>query len=109
MSFPSFVGSMPLPPPSCGGMPPNGHMEKPMRTFLLATLFVLLSAPAFSQGLNLSHIGEKTHSPAEDQRNQEIDQAYKSATEKIPNRNAQVDPWHNVRGTSPSRNGQAKP
>ena len=54
-----------------------------MRTFLLAALFILLSAPAFSQGLNLSHIGEKTHSPAEDQRNQEIDQAYRSATEKI--------------------------
>jgi len=84
-------------------------MEKPMRTFLLAALFVLFSAPAFSQALNLSHIGEKTHSPAEDQRNQEIDQAYRSATEKIPNRNAQVDPWHNVRGASPSRNGQAKP
>jgi hypothetical protein len=84
-------------------------MEKPMRTFLLAALFVLLSAPAFSQGLNLSHIGEKTRSPAEEQREQEIDQAYKSATKKIPNQNAQVDPWHNVRSASPSRNGQAKP
>jgi len=85
------------------------HMEKPMRTLLLAVLFVLLAAPAFSQGLDLSHIGAKTRSPAQEQREQEIDQAYKSATKKIPSQNAQVDPWHNVRGASPSRNGQAKP
>jgi hypothetical protein len=85
------------------------HMEKPMRTLLLAVLFVLLAAPAFSQGFDLSHIGEKTRSPAQEPREQEIDQAYKSATKKIPSQHAQVDPWHNVRGASPSRDGQAKP
>jgi hypothetical protein len=42
----------------------------------------------------LSGLGEKTRSPAEKQRDQEVDQAYKSATEKIPSRNAKVDPWH---------------
>ena len=89
-----------------------------MRAFLLATLIVLLSAPAYSQapgqnsqspGLNLSGLGEKTRSPAEKQRDQEVDQAYKSATEKIPDRNAKVDPWHAMRGTSASHNSQTKP
>jgi hypothetical protein len=84
-------------------------MEKLMRTFVLAALIVLLSASAYSQGLNLSGLGEKTRSPAENQRDREVDNAYKSATEKIPNRNAKGDPWHDMRGTSPSRSGQAKP
>jgi len=89
-----------------------------MRPFLLAALIVLLSAPAYSQapgqnsqspGLNLSGLGEKTRSPAEKQRDQEVDQAYKSATEKIPDQNANIDPWHAMRGTSASRNSQTKP
>jgi len=80
-----------------------------MTTFVLAALIVLLSAPVYAQGLNLSGIGEKTRSPAEKQRDQEVDQAYKSATEKIPNQNAKVDPWHDMRGTGASRTGQAKP
>jgi hypothetical protein len=84
-------------------------MEKPMRTLFLAALIVLLSAPAFSQALNLSGLGEKKHSPAEDQRNQQIDNEYKAATDKIPNRNTNVDPWHAMRDTSASRNGQTKP
>jgi hypothetical protein len=84
-------------------------METPMRTFLLAAFIVLLAAPTYSQGIDLSHIGEQTHSPADDAKNQKIDEAYKSATEKIPNRNDKVDPWHAVRSTSTSRNGQAKP
>jgi hypothetical protein len=59
------------------------------------------SAPAYSQapgqnsqspGLNLSGLGAKTRPPAEKQRDQEVDQAYKSATEKIPDQNAKVDP-----------------
>jgi hypothetical protein len=51
----------------------------------------------------------KTRSPAKQQRDQEVDQAYKSATEKIPDRNnAKVDPWHDMRGTSASRNSQTK-
>ena len=86
-----------------------------MRPFLLAALIVLLSAPAYSQAqnspprVNLSGFGEKTRSPAEKQRDQEVDQAYKSATEKIPDRNAKVDPWHAMRGTSASHNSQTKP
>jgi hypothetical protein len=90
-----------------------------MRPFLLAALIVLLSAPAYSQApggnsesphLNLSGLGEKTRSPAEQQKDQEVDQAYKSVTEKIPDRNnAKVDPWHTMRGTSASRNSQTKP
>ena len=87
----------------------DGHMEKPMRIFFLAAFIVLLSAPAFSQALNLSGLGQKTRSPAEVQRNQKIDEEYRSATEKIPSRNAKVDPWHDMRSTGTSRNGQAKP
>ena len=89
-----------------------------MRPFLLAPLIVLLSAPAYSQApggnsesphLNLSGLGEKTRSPAEQQRDQEVDRAYKSATDKIPDRNnAKVDPWHDMRGSA-SRNSQTKP
>jgi len=88
----------------------DGPTEKPMRTFFfLAAFIVLLSAPAYSQGLDLSGLGQKTRSPADEQRTQKIDEEYKSATEKIPNRNTKVDPWHDMRGTSASRNGQAKP
>ena len=89
-----------------------------MRPFLLAALIVLLSAPAYSQApggnsesphLNLSGLGEKTRSPAKQQRDQEVDRAYKSATDKIPDRNnAKVDPWHDMRGSA-SRNSQTKP
>ena len=83
-----------------------------MRPFLLAALIVLLSAPAYSQSLpplNLANLGEKTRPPEEKQRDQAVDKAYKSVTEKIPNRNAKVDPWHDMRGTSASRNSQTKP
>jgi hypothetical protein len=80
-----------------------------MRSLLVAALIVLLSAPAYSQGIDLSRLGEKTHSPADDAKNRKVDEAYKSATEKIPNRNAKIDPWHDMRSTSTSRNGQAKP
>ena len=80
-----------------------------MRSLALAALVVSLSAPAYSQGIDLSHFGEKAHAPTEDAKNQKVDDAYKAATEKIPNRNAKADPWHDMRGTSASRNGQAKP
>jgi len=79
-----------------------------MRSLLLAVLVVLLSAPAYSQGIDLSHLGELAHPPADDAKNQKVDEAYKAATEKIPNRNAKGDPWHDMRSTSASRNGQAK-
>jgi hypothetical protein len=93
-------------------------MEKPMRPFPLAALIVLLSAPAYSQApgenggpprVNLSGLGQKTRSPVDEQRDQEVDQAYKSTTKKIPARNANADPWHDMRGTSASRNSQTKP
>jgi hypothetical protein len=88
-----------------------------MRTFLLAAFIVLLAAPAYSQGvdqphpqgIDLSRVGEKTRSPADVERDQKVDEAYKSATQKIPSRNAKVDPWHDMRSTSTPRNGQAKP
>lgn len=58
---------------------------------------------------HVSGLGEKTRSPAEKQRDQEVDQAYKSTTEKIPDRNAKIDPGRDMRGTSASRNSQTKP
>jgi len=87
----------------------DGHMEKSMRTFLLVAFIVLLSAPAYSQGIDLTKIGQQTRSPADDAKTQKVDEAYKSATAKIPNRNAKVDPWHDMRSTSTPRSGQAKP
>ena len=77
-----------------------------MRTLLLAVLIVLFSVPAYAANL-LGH-GGPTRSPAEVQRDQEIDQAYKSVTEKMPNRNTKVDPWRDMRGTSAPRSGQAR-
>jgi hypothetical protein len=75
----------------------------------LAVTVSLLAGPAYSQSLDLSRFGQKQRSPADDQRNEAIDRAYKSATDKIPNRKANVDPWHDMRGTSPSRSSQTKP
>jgi hypothetical protein len=80
-----------------------------MRSLLLVALVVLLSAPAYAQGIDLSHLGEQAHSPADDVKNQKVDEAYKAATEKIPNRNTKADPWHDMRSSGASRNGQAKP
>jgi len=72
-------------------------------------VIALLAGPAYSQSLDLSRIGEKKHSAAEDARNAAIDKAYRSATDKIPDRKVDADPWHDVRGASASRNNQAKP
>jgi hypothetical protein len=106
MSFPSFVGWMSF----AARAAHDGPTEKPMRTFFfLAAFIVLLSAPAYSQGINLTGLGEKTRSPADEQKDQKIDEQYKSATEKIPSRNTKVDPWHDMRSAPASRNGQAKP
>ena len=78
-------------------------------TFRLETECWASGPPPYSQApgqnsqsprLNLSGLGEKTRSPAEKQRDQEVDQAYKSATEKISDRNAKVDPWHGMRALS---------
>ena len=80
-----------------------------MRTLLLAVLIVLFSVPAYSAGpLQGTGHGGQTRSPAEVQMDQEIDQAYKSVTERMPNRNTKVDPWRDMRGTSAPRSGQAR-
>jgi len=79
-----------------------------MRTLLLAVLIVLFSVPAYSAGPNMVGHGGQTRSPAEVQMDQQIDQAYKSVTEKMPNRNTKVDPWRDMRGTSAPRSGQAR-
>jgi hypothetical protein len=41
--------------------------------------------------------------PEEIQKQKAIDQAYKSATKKIPNKNTTADPWGNIRSAPVSQ------
>ena len=77
-----------------------------MRAFTLSLTIVLLTAPAFAQGMPT--IGGKrptqgtppkfgTSTPKVD------DKAYKAALERIPNQSSNPDPWQNMRATEPQK------
>lgn len=59
---------------------------------------LLLTGPAYSQmpAINLLH-EKQPLTPQEEERQKEIDQAYKNATKKIPDQKAASDPWGNMR------------
>jgi hypothetical protein len=76
-----------------------------LRAFGCAIAFsVALTGVAFAQlpmpSINLEQ--EKHRTPEQIEHDKAIDQAYKSATQKIPDRNATNDPWATVRPAPPA-------
>ena len=43
------------------------------------------------------------------QKNEEVDKAYKSATEQLPSRKTNADPWQNVRGADQKQTKTVSP
>ena len=87
-----------------------------MRIFIGFIMAMLLAGPAYAQmpTINLLHEKEPL-TPQEQERQKEIDQAYKNATKKIPDQKAAADPWGNMRDSGASQanpranSGPAKP
>jgi hypothetical protein len=82
-----------------------------MRAVMTAVMIALLTGPAYSQANNLLDDGKPPKSEEERLKEKATDDAYKSATNKIPSRKPVTDPWGDVRGaeqkparTSPHRN-----
>jgi hypothetical protein len=71
-----------------------------MRIIGIVALIVLATWPARAQSLppiNLWRDDKPPMSEEEKQRNQAIDKAYRSATDKIPKKSTPSDPWQSVR------------
>jgi hypothetical protein len=75
-----------------------------MRKIIVAAgLLALLAGPAYSQAMSLfPQPGDTRKSPEEVERERAIEQQYKSATDKIPDKKSSNDPWGNVR-SAPSK------
>jgi hypothetical protein len=93
-------------------------MGTSLRTFAGAgALLVLLTAAAAAQGVGLGTDGvaispfkqqERKLTPDEIEKQQQLDDAYKAATNKIPDQKSN-DPWAVVRPTAPSPAPKKKP
>jgi hypothetical protein len=75
---------------------------------MAGAMIALLTAPAAAQfpapGLSL-HNGPKQLTPAERAKQKAIDDAYKAATHKIPDKQAADDPWASIRPGPSSAKG----
>lgn len=69
-----------------------------MRVVISASIIALLTVPAYSQALNLMRDDKPPVSEDQKKKNEEIDKAYKSATQQLPDKNTSNDPWSGVRG-----------
>jgi hypothetical protein len=86
-----------------------------MRKFILTGVlagaaFALLMGPAAAQmpmpGMKLKDEPNKPRTPEERARQKAIDDAYREANKKIPDKSGPTDPWGNVRPLSPSANAK---
>jgi hypothetical protein len=87
-------------------------MGTTLRTLACAgALLVLLTAAAAAQGVGLGTDGvsfspfkqqDKKVTPEEAEKQQQLDDAYKSATNKIPDQQKSNDPWAVVRPAAPA-------
>ncbi|MGB8446945.1 MAG: hypothetical protein WCE32_21460, partial [Pseudolabrys sp.] len=89
-------------------------MSHPQLTGLLGSagvIVMLLSGTAFAQsmrpGINLTP-GNRPLSPEEQARQKAVDDAYRSAIEKLPDKKKSADPWNSIRPASSSRKRQDK-
>ena len=74
-------------------------------------IVMLLSGTAFAQsmrpGINLTP-GNWPLSPEEQARQKAVDDAYRSAIEKLPDKKKSADPWDSIRPAPSSRKRQDK-
>jgi len=69
-----------------------------MRVIISASILALLTVPAYSQALNLMRDDKPQMTDEQKKKNEDIDKAYKSATQQLPDRVPSNDPWASVRG-----------
>jgi hypothetical protein len=82
-----------------------------MRFFRIASVFALLTGPAYAQMStpNVNLIPElQSKTPEEKAAEEERDKAYRDSLRKIPDAKVSNDPWGNVRGTDAPKTA-AKP
>jgi hypothetical protein len=88
-------------------------MAHKMRRTLIkaAAIIMLLTGPAAAQfpmpGISLQGEDKPKPTPEEIERQKALDNAYKSATKKIPDKNPAADPWGNIR-QAPAASSQNK-
>ena len=73
-----------------------------MKTFMVALAIALLAGPAVAQIGGINMLGNDRKKTQEElDRDQAIDEAYKSTMKKVPDqKKATNDPWADARGTS---------
>jgi hypothetical protein len=80
------------------------------KLIIAGAIVALLTSAAFAQmpmpGLSLG--GTKQRTPEEQQRDEAIDKAYRSATKKIPDQKTVNDPWAEVRTPPPATSQNKK-
>ena len=78
-----------------------------MRAFIIAAGLLFAMAPAYAQGLNF---GTPPKDPALDPaRQKERDEAYRSSLQRIPAKEAPIDPWGSTRGATPAEAAASPP
>jgi hypothetical protein len=81
-----------------------------MKVLRVATVFALLSGPAYAQTPNINLIPELTSKTPEEKEQERIaEKAYKDSLKKIPDAKVSSDPWGNVRSTEAPKSVPAKP
>jgi hypothetical protein len=77
---------------------------------LVAIVMPVLAVPAFAQMMpNLAGPERaKLKTDVEIKEEQDRENGFKSGLSKIPDQKAKIDPWGNVRGSTPPSQGQAK-
>jgi hypothetical protein len=80
-----------------------------MRAILAAVIVASSIGPAYSQAMGIP-LDDGKAPPTQEQRDREKvrDDAYKSATDKIPNQKAASDPWGDVRGATQTPQKKSK-
>jgi hypothetical protein len=79
-----------------------------MKVVPLTVMLVLLTAPAYAQGINLMTDTKRPLTSDEIEKQKAIDEAYKASINKIPDQQKSTDPWGNVRGATPAPAGTSK-
>jgi hypothetical protein len=77
---------------------------------LVAIATAMLAIPAFAQVMPnvLGPERGKLKTDVEVKEEQDRENGFKSGLSKIPDQKAKIDPWGNVRGSTPPSQGQAK-
>ncbi len=85
----------------------NSVVGNLLRTLMLVGATIALmggtASAQFTPGITLQPDATRPLSPEEQQKRKAVDDAYKSAIQKIPNQPKSADPWGNIRSTTPAQ------